>query len=492
MCSAGGEVTVLVLAPKKAFEVEWGTTNGRAIDDSTPLMMEMTTGEGENYDWFQQWDRMMVLRRSEVPSDKRAEAVLLAALRRHLERNGPWNKPEAVEALCHQVFGERLPDLDAIPSEIGGMSPDGYEMQRQDMADDVSVALARPVYVSELNELLPQVLEDERQAVLRSAVGEPIDWNDGDFVGGDLEAAARTKPKCAASCCLYTTGAVLGLVLTAGSLGIAAHQLWPDAAFWSNVSFWLKASFWPQWNKQPAEAGACPRFGDHEAAVVWSSGEPALEEPCGSGTLLCGNDSMTTECNDFGNPWPVSFPTVWNTSREFRHQKCEVFCHTPEQTYSSLVTRLLAHFLLQPSSSNTTPDATPSANTASNTTSNAWLSSSTMTMSREEQVQQIFGVLRYSGGCMGASASWRSLSGVTTCNCAVVNVTCPVMLKSNRAMHDVTVTDFETSLAQLSGSFANYPEDVYEVKRCSYECWNLSTEAKEILRIIRHQQQVTL
>ncbi|EZG44031.1 hypothetical protein GNI_153540 [Gregarina niphandrodes] len=87
----GGEVTALALTPKTAFKVGLET-----VGERTPLTMKTTMVKGENYDWFQQWDRMMVWRPKEgLLSDTRAKAKLLAALRRQLERRGPRNKPRA-------------------------------------------------------------------------------------------------------------------------------------------------------------------------------------------------------------------------------------------------------------------------------------------------------------------------------------------------------------------------------------------------------------
>ncbi|EZG43708.1 hypothetical protein GNI_161350, partial [Gregarina niphandrodes] len=143
--AGGGEVTALVLAPETAFEVEVET-----VGERTPLTMETTVVEGRDYDWFEHWDRMMVWRPKEGPScDARAEAALLSTLRRRLDRDGPRDKPEAVDALCREIFGERLHDVHAILNGVG-------EMQRRDQVDDVIVAVTRPIDPSELEGLLAQ------------------------------------------------------------------------------------------------------------------------------------------------------------------------------------------------------------------------------------------------------------------------------------------------------------------------------------------------
>ncbi|EZG43994.1 hypothetical protein GNI_154570 [Gregarina niphandrodes] len=415
----GGEVTALALAPKTAFQEPVGESWRRP---STAMV------EG---DWFEQWGRLMVWRPKEgPPNDKRAEAALLTALQRRLERMGPRDKPEAVEALCREVFGERLHELHAILNGSGEMQDD----------HDLTVDVTRPIDPSELAELLARVPKDwmpvlQRSVEWNTAHWKTQGWNDG----GNMETLA--KPGCETKRCLYTTAGVLGF---GAAVGFLASLLRPVES--------------PQRQVTGEQSGTYEQLSDARAAVVWMLGDPVPVAPCGSGILLC-NAGCKNSGNgpwpiSFGSPWPASFPLVWNTAHELAPTKCQVLCHTPEETRTSFDARLLNNFPLQP----------PFNDTA---------------MSREEVLEQILAArtLRRTGW----GAAWQTVGMLSDYNCDLANVTCEVMTKSDQAKSNVTLTDLEAPLARVAGSFADYPEDIYDVSNCAYDCWQLTPEAKRII-----------
>ncbi|EZG43993.1 putative transmembrane protein [Gregarina niphandrodes] len=435
--AGGGEVTALVLAHKTAFEVEVET-----VGELTPLTMETTMVEGENYDWFEQWDRLMVWRPKDGPSsDKRAEAALLAALRGRLARSGPRNKPEAVDALCRQVFGEHdLHDLHAILKGSG-------EMQEQE--DGVTVAVTRPVDPSELAELLARVPKGWMPVLQRSAEWKTADWIDG----GDVEATQR-KPRREMQRCLYTTAGVLTAGLTVGlfaNLLLPSFERGPTGTAGEEVM--LPETF--------------AKLSDDRTGFVWARGDyPVPVAQCGSGTLLCGNECNQTGSRpwsiSFGYPWPLSFPLAWNIAHEFAHGKCEINCRTPAEIIASTNTRLLTHFPLQ---------------NPLNTT-----------MSSEDQVEEIFGALR-TRYCAVPNTSWQIVGSRSNCVCDAAVAGCRVVkqgveevLNNDREYREVVFADFEAPLARVANSFADYPDDVYDVTNCGYTCWNLTPEARETVR----------
>ncbi|EZG43967.1 hypothetical protein GNI_155040 [Gregarina niphandrodes] len=400
----GGEVTALVLAPKMAFEIELETFGASW---RRPLMGETTKVEVENYDWFEQWDRLMVWRPMEgPPSDRRAEAALLAGLRRRLARIGPRDKPEAVEVLCCEVFGENLHDLHAILNGSGEM---------QEEVDDVTVGETRSIDLSELAELLARVPGDWRPALQRSAEWKTADWSED--VVFEAAQARRTRRGVKQK--------------TAGFLGLGAAVLLLGG-------YLLRSS------------------GSAKPPTAELSDNRDLVATCGSGILLCD-----TGCSGdalwpltFGSSWPLTFPLAWDiahrTLRE-RMPTCQVHCNTEEESAIALEERLLSHFPLQ----------TPF----------------NITMSRENEVEKIRSALS-TRSCTG-SGSWEAVSRLTHCVCDLAAVGCEVMTKSDQKTHDVALSDLEASMARLAASFADYSGDVYEVKNCTYDCWNLSPEARQ-------------
>ncbi|EZG44030.1 hypothetical protein GNI_153530 [Gregarina niphandrodes] len=432
-----GEVTALVLAPKTAFEVDLET-----VGERTPLTLETTMVEGEIYDWFEKWDRMMVWRPKEgPPGNERAEAALLLALRRRLERTGPRDKPEAVDALCREIFGERLHDVHGILNGSRGVP-------RPDEADEVSVTVTRPIDPSELEELLAQVPENWMPVLQRSAEWKTANWNDTE----DRMDAAPAEPSCVTKRCLYTTAGVLGL----GSVvGVIARSIWPGSTALSQGG--AAGEDLP---------GTYEPLSDNRAAVVWAVGDPVPAAPCGSGTLLCDGGCSNFGSGPwpiaFGNPWPFSFPVAWKIAHAAAPAKCEVRCSTREETRSSFSTRLLTQFPLQ------TPNTT---------------------MSLQERLQQISAAL--SQGCAGSDTPWQNASTLTDCVCDMASVSCPVIVKPSgnklvsvmmhQQVHGVTLVDFEASIARLAGSFADYTDDTYSISPCSYTCWNLSPQAKQTI-----------
>ncbi|EZG43988.1 hypothetical protein GNI_154690, partial [Gregarina niphandrodes] len=248
----GGEVTALVLAPKKAFRVGLGSAS-----EQVPLT---TMVEG---DWFEQWDRMMVWRPKEgPPSDQRSEAALLAALRRRLARSGPRNKPEAVEALCREVFGEHLQELHAILEGSG-------EMQRR---DDLTVAMTRPIDPSELTEVLTRVPRDWMTVLEKSAGWKTADWKtEGWNDGGDMEGAPA-KPRRETKRRLYTTAGVLGLGAVVGFLADYLLRS-PESAQRQETS----------WGENLMGASEEWKLQLHRHPVTWAIPPPL--STCGSGVL---------------------------------------------------------------------------------------------------------------------------------------------------------------------------------------------------------------
>ncbi|EZG43969.1 putative transmembrane protein [Gregarina niphandrodes] len=429
----GGEVTALVLAPKKAFQVGLGSVGERMSPTETTTMVE-----GENYDWFEQWDRMMVWRPKEgPPSDDRAEAALLTALRRQLQRRGPRNKPEAVDALCRDVFGEHLRDLRDLHAILDGNG----EMQEE--MDDVTVAVARPIDPSEMAELSARVPKDWMPVLERSAGGKTAEWTTAGWTGGgNLEAAqARAERKTKRRWCLAMGAAGVGAtVIFLGNLLLRPSKLAQMGAT----------------EEHPALPGMPAELRDKRA--LWTVGNPPPVTICSSGLLLCGD-----QCGDspagilpiaFGEPWPVTFPLAWNVARATGKQ-CRINCNTDQETETALHTRLISHFPLQ-------------------TSFNA-------TMSHEQHGVEIFKALS-NHRCFGRNMSWQKASN-DSADCGVCDVafaTCQVVAKKIQKGHDATLVDFEAPMTRITGAFADYPEDVYEVSHCSYDCWNLSPEARQI------------
>ncbi|EZG43970.1 hypothetical protein GNI_155070 [Gregarina niphandrodes] len=422
----GGEVTALVLAPKKAFETELET-----VGERTPLTLETTMVEGENYDWFEQWDRMMVWRPKEgPPRDAHAEAELLAALRRQLKRRGPRNKPEAVDALCREVFGQHLRDLHAILNGSG---------ERQEEVNDVTVSVTRPIDPSELAELLARVPKDWMPVLQRSAGWTTAEWRTAGWTnGGDLEAAqARAERKTMRRWCMAVGAGATVLFL--GNILLQSSKL---AQIGATEEF-------PSLPGMPAELS--------DKHANWAARNSFPMTTCGSGLLLCGD-----QCNDFssglwpiafGEPWPVTFPLAWNIAQATGNQ-CGITCNTAKETETALHKRLIAHFPLQ---------------TSFNTT-----------MSHEQRGVEILKALG-NHRCSGRNMSWqKARKDSTACGvCDMAIATCQVVAKKNQRGYDATLVDLEAPMTRITGAFADYPEDVYEVGHCSYDCWNLSPETRQ-------------
>ncbi|EZG43981.1 hypothetical protein GNI_154800 [Gregarina niphandrodes] len=416
---SGGEVTALVLGPKTAFKAGLET-----VGERTPLTMETTMVDGEKYDWFEHWDRMMVWRPKDgPPSDGHAEAALLAALQRRLESRGPRDKPEAVEALCREVFGKHLDDLHAILKGSG-------EMQEQ--VDGVTVAVMRPVDPSELAELLARVPKEWMPVLQESAGWKTAHWNDG----GDVEAA-QAKPRREGRRSLYKAAGLLGLGTATGFL---ANYLWRSLGSSQRGAavgdFVLPGTI----AKLSAEVP-----GGRTWTYVWSVGDPKPPAPCGSGALCC--DQV---CTNFGSPWAVTYPLAWNMTSWVAADTCRTLCNSPQDTENLRDERLLTHFPLT---------RTPT------------------TMSHEEQVQQFSAAL--TRVCSGRSGPLRNVGTILPCDCDVADVTCDVLTKSTQEIQKVTLTDLETSVVRVANSFADYPKDVYDVTNCNFECWNLTEKAKQ-------------
>ncbi|EZG43973.1 putative transmembrane protein [Gregarina niphandrodes] len=425
----GGEATALVLAPKTAFEVETAVR--------VPSTMETTVG---NYDWFEQWDRMMVWRPKEgPPSDAHAEARLLDALRRQLERRGPRNKPVAVDALCREIFGEHLRDLREILNGIGDLTP-------LDEVDDVAVAVARPIDPSELAELLARVPKDWMPVLQRSVEWKTADWNTAGWGdGGDLEtpqARARRKTKQR----LYKTGCVLG---------VGAAVLFLGSVLWrSSVSA-----------QGEAVQGTYAQLTGNKDDWPDGPDEPGVPvAPCGSGILRCdaGCSGDRPWPIAFGKPWPITFPLAWEIAHASPYAlgKCEVHCNTFDESKIAFDTRLLTRFPMQ---------------TRFNTT-----------MSREEQVTQILNALS-TDACQGANEASRDASELD-CVCDLALVECDVTVKpkdsrwlprDEREIHKVVLTDMEAPIARLAASLGDYPVDTYDVSLCNHVCLNLSSDARK-------------
>ncbi|EZG44024.1 putative transmembrane protein [Gregarina niphandrodes] len=308
--------------------------------------------------------------------------------------------------------------------------------------DDVSVYLARPVYVSELKELFALVPEDWEPVLQRSAVGESELWLGG--ADGNLKAPPlpwrlwlRTLPW---STIIY--GAVGTLII--GSTIWAGNEYRKSAAQRRAYLEYKKPSSLPPncWEMGPATAlGVNP---------LWKVGESLPTEPCDSGVLYCQKMSFFWNCHQFGSPWPDPFLGAWHSatrSRPLPFDKCAVFCRTPDEVNSALGRRLLKHFPLPDQSS----------------------------ISPEEQVQRVVASLIRNPKCSGTGVSWREINNLHDCHCDVAHVTCEVVVNSDQTTHNVTLTDFGEPLPTVSGSFAEYPEQEYSVNNCSHECYNRST-----------------
>ncbi|EZG44013.1 putative transmembrane protein [Gregarina niphandrodes] len=416
-----GDVTTLVLAPKTAFEVELQT-----IGERTPLTVETAVLEGDNYDWFERWDRMMVLRpKSGPPSDKRAEAGLLAALRRRLTRSVPLDNPMAacaMDALCMIVFGESVNELYRILKGEVAVDDRGYEMQRLDNGDDVSIGLTRPVNVSELQELLEIVPKEWRPVLQRSAV-KTVRCNTS---GEDVEAGRPTQSTRPAFCSkTIAIGSVMAALIFFGGVYALRHA--------------TKTTM--------RRMAVCPSFEDprNRELFRWSPsfGE---QQPCGSGTVICGKLPQVSYCRDFGSPLTVTFPRVVNKTRKFKHPPgyCAVLCHSPADTRRAFATNLLKHF----------PDQGLNMSRLLST------HFENRTKSREDE---LLAGLPLDPNCSGSTASWRELGNLTNCICDVANVSCDVLDKYLGATLRTVLTDFKTPLTRVSSSFADYPEgDSYE------------------------------
>ncbi|EZG43982.1 hypothetical protein GNI_154810 [Gregarina niphandrodes] len=417
----GGEVTALVLGPKTAFETELET-----VGEQTPLTMETTMVKGENYDWFEHWDRMIVWRPKDgPPSDQRSEAELLAALQRRLESGGPRDKSEAVEALCREVFGEHLDDLHAILNGSGEMQEEG---------DGVTVTVTRPIDPSELAELLARVPKDWMPVLQRSTGWKTAELTDG----GDVEAA-QARPIPERRRCLYKAAGLLGLGTAAG---LFANYLWRSLG--SSQRGAAIGDF-----VLPGTVAKLSAEVPQSRTYVWSAGDPKPPAPCGSGALCC--DQV---CTNFGSPWAVTYSLAWNMTSWVAADTCRTLCNSPQDTKNLLSERLLTHFFL----------AEPPS-----------------TMSHEEQVQLVqLWSAALTRVCSGAGSPLRNVGTILPCDCDVADVTCDVTTKSTKKLHKVTLTDLETSLARVANSFADYPKDVYDVTNCNFGCWNLTQKAKQI------------
>ncbi|EZG43138.1 putative transmembrane protein [Gregarina niphandrodes] len=435
----GGEVTALVLAPKTVFETEL-----EPVGERTPSALETTMVEGENYDWFEQWDRMMVWRPKEgPPSDAHAEAGLLDALRRRLEHRGPRNKPEAVGTLCREIFGDHLRDLRAFLNRIGDSTP-------LDEVDDVTVSVMRPIDPSELAELLARVPKNWMPVLQRSVEWKTAGWKTAGWAdGGDLETGRvrrKTKQR------LYKTGCVLG---------VGAAVLFLGSVLW-------RSSKSAQGELGPAVPGTYAQLTGNEDRedwpTVWRGDQNVPVAPCGSGTLRCdaGCGANNPRRIAFGQPWPITFPLAWEVAHAspYASGKCRVHCNTFDESKIALDTRLLTRFPMQ---------------TRFNTT-----------MSREEQVTQILNALS-TKACQGANEASRDASELG-CVCDFALVECDVTVKpkdsrwlprDEREIHKVVLTDMEAPIARLAASLGDYPVDTYDVSLCNHVCLNLSSDARK-------------
>ncbi|EZG44000.1 putative transmembrane protein [Gregarina niphandrodes] len=408
-----GELTALALGPREEFELTRFTDEGKAY----------TVQKGPwCYDCFESWNRMMVLR-PEDGSTTDAEVTLLRAWKTRLSHEPPG----AVKALFAEIFGESLHEL-RDPRSDPDFGIHGYEVYPLVRGVDGIVVLeTRLLYRSELKELLQRVPKDWRPVMRKSVGSRPRD-------PAVVKAAKKTLKRRA-----YTA---MGVLATLGMIGFGAYWFWPekrdrlpgDGLIW------------------PGGTEACPQLGANRTAV-WFSGEPMLISTCGSGTIVCGNGSSSTECSEFGNPWPVSYPSIWNTVHEIPHEKCEVLCRSPQEVDSTLTMRLFHHFLFRPPFNRMYGPP----------------------MSPETQVQHLLEAFTLDPNCSGSAPSWQEIRNLPNCKCNIANVTCEVMPQQNTAMmHNATLTDLEVNLAAVSDSFDDYSKEDYATKSCHYECRKLN------------------
>ncbi|EZG43558.1 hypothetical protein GNI_166960 [Gregarina niphandrodes] len=155
-------VKVLALGPKTAFEHELRCSPVTGTPYSKPIPTEVWRFD-QDYNWFRLWDRLMVLRCEDELNDKRlqlSEAALLTVIR---NRIGDMAPPEAVEALCREIFGDQLDVLKAIVSE--------REETGEKLRTTVSLGYTQPLSKHEADRIRPLVPEDWRPAIDRRA-----DW----------------------------------------------------------------------------------------------------------------------------------------------------------------------------------------------------------------------------------------------------------------------------------------------------------------------------
>ncbi|EZG43054.1 hypothetical protein GNI_191390 [Gregarina niphandrodes] len=312
----------------------------------------------------------------------------------------------------------------------------------QEQVDGVTVAVMRPVDPSELAELMARVPKEWQPVLQESAGWKTAHWNDG----GGLEVTPA-KPTRETKSRLCKTACVLGVGAAVG--------------FFANYLLRSGGSAQPWVAKEDFEMpNTYAKLTNNQGAIIFEAGGPVPEAPCGSGTLHCDSGCSNAGGGgwpiSFGSPWPVSFNLAWNITHQLTPKKCQVLCHTPQETQNSLHSRLLARFPVQAA-------GTP--------------------MSSQNQLRQLYAGRSFN--CKGWSASARDIGTLRQCICDVASVTCEVTAKSKKAMHEVTFTDLEAPLARVANIFSDYPKEVYDVKNCGYECWSLAPDTKRTVRANR-------
>ncbi|EZG44012.1 hypothetical protein GNI_154070 [Gregarina niphandrodes] len=482
----GGDVKALVLAPKSAFEIEL---------DGEETLLETVVVEGADYNWFGYWHRLMVWwPKGGPPVNKRAEAALLATLRRRMARRGTWGDSKsamAVDELCTEVFGSRLIATlsamaaalnDGVKTEVT-LGEAGYEIPGETEhlgdPDDVAVFLTRPVNSRELQELLPMVPAAWMPVLERSAVLEEIPGNNlpaTDLPATDLPDVGLPDvglpdadlPDADLPDVGLPDAGLLATNLPDRDLEAARPRSCfrrPDWQFMvmggvvactiTGVMF-LRLFRGPQPPPPPRLSSACPAAGDPRTALFWTKGGRTPQVTCGDGVLVCRHRSLPTRCREFGSPWAVPFPRVWQDTKKLPFDRCSVRCNSPEETSISIASRLLAVF---PSHINDSEYA------------------------RSEQgAQEILNGLYLHTNCSGSASSWEEVSSRPYCRCDMADVTCEVMTTSHKARHNVTLTDLNTATSEVSNAFEEYRDFGYNVNGCAYRCFRWIAPGKKTTR----------
>ncbi|EZG43366.1 hypothetical protein GNI_175570 [Gregarina niphandrodes] len=116
------------------------------------------------------WSRMMVWRPEGAKNNGRAEATLLRGLVRDfvfLDR-----PPEAIAALCGEIFGDQEHELMGLISEC---QETGEKVTHNEIYGCVT---SRPMHASEFQEISALVPEDWRPVLERRANWESPEWRD--------------------------------------------------------------------------------------------------------------------------------------------------------------------------------------------------------------------------------------------------------------------------------------------------------------------------